>query len=112
MDEPTFYRNTRQRRVHEPELTYKVLIGDRIRVRQGTRGRTYRVCWLVASRRRGRTFRTLALAKSFQAMLATATAEGRPFDVKSGLPLSSAPDNSVTDGHGRPSFKCAPGRHG
>ena len=48
----------------------------------------YRVRWLVAERRFGESFLTMALAESFRAQLITAARRGEGFDTETGLPES------------------------
>jgi hypothetical protein len=88
-------RGIARQRGHERALTHKVLVGDRIVVHQGhARGAqrcSFRVSWLVAGRRRGRSFSSLERAEEFRRVLVGAVAQGAPFDVRSGLPVSMVP---------------------
>lgn len=75
-------------RSRDREVTYKVQVWDWISVRHGGHAITFRVSWLLAGRRRHRTFRSHELARSFQDLLALTNREGLPFDVRTGMPVS------------------------
>lgn len=77
-------------RSHKHEVTYKIQVWEWISVRRSSHGDSFRVVWLVAGRRRGRNFRSYALAKAFQDLLVVASGEGQPFDTRTGMPLSIA----------------------
>lgn len=55
---------------------------------KGKRASTYRVRWIVAGVKFGRSFMTRALADSFRSRLVTAISNGESFDTASGRPLS------------------------
>lgn len=55
------------------------------------RGKTYGVRWSVAGEAKHQTFRTRALADAFRAGLLSATKQGQPFDVATGLPVTALP---------------------
>ncbi|MEU2874315.1 site-specific integrase [Streptomyces olivoreticuli] len=55
---------------------------------KGARGTTYTVRWIVAGEVQRRTFATEPLADSFRSGLVTATREGKPFSLATGLPVS------------------------
>jgi hypothetical protein len=59
----------------------------KIETRKG-RKTPHRVRWVVAGRRFGESFVTMALAESFRASLITAARKGEGFDTDSGLPES------------------------
>lgn len=86
------YSRSSSKRVnnHKHEITYKIQVWEWISIRHSAHGDTFRVSWLVANRRKGRTFRSYALAKAFQDLLRAAYAEGQPFDTRTGMPLSVA----------------------
>lgn len=67
--------------------TYDVRVW-KIERRQGKRGFTYRVVWLVEGRRWKESFKTVALADSFRSDLVAATRRGEAFDTASGRPVS------------------------
>jgi len=62
-----------------------------VKTYQRSGGKTFGVRWSVAGRRQHRTFRSAALADSFRAELLTATRQGTPFDVGSGMPVTRQP---------------------
>jgi hypothetical protein len=92
-------------------VTYKVWVCEWIRTREGARGPVHRVCWNVAGRRRGRSFRAWPLAEKFHGRLKAAALEGQPFDVASGLPVSMSPRGCAgRRGHGVGGRRAADGR--
>ena len=74
------------------ELTYDVSVRD-VEPRRGTKGTivSYRVTWSVAGKLWRKTFETKSQANAYRASLLTATRNGEPFLVATGLPLSWAP---------------------
>lgn len=74
---------------HCNDATYKVRVWN-LAVHHGSHGKMFRIRWTVAGQRRSRTFRSYALAQSFQMMLIIAVEEGQPFDIRKGLPLPLA----------------------
>lgn len=101
MHNSTFGHKASRKRSHERKITFKIRVGGWLRTREDTRGTTYRVCWSVAGRRMGRTFRTVEPAISFRSMLTEAARQGQPFDVDSGLPLSMIPEPCRRAWHSR-----------
>ena len=73
-------------------LSYDVRIRD-LEPRRGTTGKvaSYRVRWTVAGKLWRKTFATKSLANAYRASLLTATRNGEPFLLSTGLPLSWAP---------------------
>jgi integrase len=65
----------------------------KIRVNEGTRGKTYTVRWVLDGQEWRDTFKTRALAESFRSDLISATRRGEAFDVATGRPLSLLPDD-------------------
>ena len=55
---------------------------------EGKRGATYAVRWTVGGRPWRTTFKTLALAQSFEAELRSASRRGEAFDIATGRPVS------------------------
>lgn len=60
----------------------------KIRTYQGRRGKTYSVRWSVAGSEHRETFKKRALADRRRAELLTKTAQGVPFDIATGLPVT------------------------
>jgi integrase len=68
-----------------------------IRKVKGAKRTSYEVRWVVAGRQLQRTFSTIKLAEGFRATLLTASREGAPFDIASGLPaILSEPKGQQT----------------
>ncbi|MGW4488866.1 tyrosine-type recombinase/integrase [Amycolatopsis sp. NPDC004368] len=67
--------------------TFEVKIWE-IESRVGKTKTTYRVRWLVAEERFGKTFDGERLAKAFRSKLVTAASEGQAFDTREGLPVT------------------------
>ncbi|MET7363875.1 tyrosine-type recombinase/integrase [Streptomyces sp. NPDC005562] len=72
------------------ETTYDVRVWQ-IETGSGHRRVSYGVRWSVAGERHRKTFQTHALADGFRAELLTATHNGEPFNVSSGLPERREP---------------------
>lgn len=102
MNSSPINRKTSHARGHRSEITYKVWVCDWIRSHTGARGTVHHVFWMVANRKKGRTFRTLPAAEDFHGELKAAAAAGLPFDGKSGLPLSMASHRCGHRRDGRP----------
>jgi hypothetical protein len=66
--------------------SYDVKIHDIANREDRGKGKSYRVRWIVAGRRRERSFTTKALADRFRSDLMQAAAKGDPFDEMTGLP--------------------------
>lgn len=100
MSEQSSRHSVRRAHRHEPALTYRVLIESRIRTHRQARGTAaiYVICWIVGERRKRRSFHTRELAEGFQSRLLAASRNGIPFDMKTGLPLSSPPGESDNTG--------------
>jgi integrase len=71
------------------ELSYDVRL-YKIEVTKGATRSSYKIRWSVAGRRFKKAHATKKLAESFLAKLTTASREGTPFDVQSGLPAPMA----------------------
>lgn len=67
--------------------SYEVKIWD---IRRNTSSKTpsYEVRWVVGKRQKSKTFRTKALAESYQSDLRQAAKRGEAFDTETGLPVS------------------------
>ena len=72
----------------ERETTLDVRVWDVDR-REGKRGATFRVRWIVAGRERQKTFVRRAQADSYRAELLIAIRRAEPFDVATGQPAST-----------------------
>ena len=78
----------------EREASYDVRVwGIKVYVR--TKGRTYGVRWSVANRPQHSTFATRAIADSFRSDLLSATRQGIPFDIETGLPVTLLPEQAT-----------------
>ena len=75
--------------------TYAVRLWG-VRTVNGKKGKAFRVRWTLEGRDRSKSFATAKLAESFRAKLVTATREGIPFDLASGLPVTMAPRPAAT----------------
>lgn len=79
----------------ERETTLDVRVWG-VKKREGARGTTYRVRWIVAGQERRETFTRSKQADGFRSELVSATRRGEPFDLATGRPVSSVREDVAT----------------